>query len=256
MTRAQSTQPPIGRTYEEALQITQATIQRRGRAYRTLVVTVVLVSAMSMGGAAVLLSWKMLAGLLAVPASCGAFLTVDNWLVSEWRRRIVTLWADDSLELKSFEEAVRSMRTLPTHTVSTMLASLPAPAAVEHVQPHGVRHALALTLRAIDVADTCQTVAISASVMLVTGAGIWAIVAHSWLPITTCVTLPAMFAANRVVGALELRRARLDGAEQLMSRVDLRAFTSAAVQIDWRTVPARQRDRFLKRVAGPAGSTR
>jgi hypothetical protein len=232
--------------YDEAIEITRLTVYRRGQLYRALVVVVSLATATTIGIAVVSMTWQVLSGLLFIPMFCSGFLLLDNTLVVRWRRRLLTLWSDGTLEFGAFGGVIAAMRTLPTQTVGTMLASLPASMVVEAARPHVVRLAVVRTLVAIDSIEIVRNVAVAACLTVATGAGALSIITGSLAPMLACVVVPFVLTASRGLTSRRLRTALPDEILRRSSRCEQAAFASVVAHLNWRTVPARQRDRFVR----------
>ena len=243
----QLTSTTSGRPYDEALAITRAAIDCRGRRYRTLIVAVVLVAVLSTAGAVVFGSWPTLSGLLLLPPLCAIFLSLDAWIVIAWRRRIVELWADGVLDVRAFAQAVGGLRTLPTQTVATMVASLPTLEG-EDLRRAGVRRSLAQTLRAIEAREGYATTAVAAAAVVVAATLVAAIFARLWAPLVGLLFAPMIAFVARTFAARELIRAASRTEQLRESDFDLEAFRAAAARLDWRQVPQRERDRFFERL--------
>ena len=110
----------------EAIDLTRATFEERGRLYRNLVVAVSLVSLASILTA--ILSWRglPLAGLILLLPLTGAFLYLDMRRVSRWRELILGMSRMRGLDLALFPKTVRLLKDLPQESLQSLLATLPA----------------------------------------------------------------------------------------------------------------------------------
>ena len=107
--------------FKEAMRLTTHTIETRTARFRNTVIAIVVVGLISMASAGVLMSWLPLLGFLLLVPLCGTFLYLDMRLVSDWQKRILEMWLQESLDLGIFSNAMVTIRSLPSHTLHGML---------------------------------------------------------------------------------------------------------------------------------------
>jgi hypothetical protein len=126
----------------EAIDMTLATFEDRGRLYRNLVVAVSLVSLGSILTA--LLCWRglPLAGLIIVVPLTGAFIYLDTRRVSAWRNSVLSMCRTRGLDLALFCNTVSQLKHLPQGSLQSMLATLPvkSPGALTQEGPSSLRN--------------------------------------------------------------------------------------------------------------------
>jgi hypothetical protein len=111
--------------YRIAVLQTIATINNRARYFRNLVVTVVVLTLGSIGGAAVTLTFSPLDGLLLIFPAFGVFFFLDAKLVNDWRSQLFDAWVKKEIEFRGFCDAIRAITTLPKDTLQSMLTTFP-----------------------------------------------------------------------------------------------------------------------------------
>jgi hypothetical protein len=109
---------------ERAIQATKATIERRTRLHRNLVVAVVLVGLPASLAALALRNTLPCCGLILLVPLCGLFWTGDLRLVGRWRSAVLELWQSEGLRLTTLVAALASLPPLPPRTLAGMLTAL------------------------------------------------------------------------------------------------------------------------------------
>jgi Flp pilus assembly protein TadB len=109
---------------ERAIQATKATIERRSRLHRNLVVVVVLVGLLVSIAALAMRNTLPLCGLILLIPLCGLFWTRDLCLVGRWRTAVFELWQSEGLRLTTLVAALASLPPLPPRTLAGMLTAL------------------------------------------------------------------------------------------------------------------------------------
>ena len=107
--------------YRIAIDLFTSSIDRRARAYRNLVVAVVMLVAASIGLSLGLWSaFPLTLSLLVVPV-CGLFFWMDAKTVHRWRSKTLASWVLGEIDLAALCQAIRANPLLPTKTVDGML---------------------------------------------------------------------------------------------------------------------------------------
>jgi hypothetical protein len=242
------------RPYDAALEATRATIYRRSRRYRTLVILVALLPPVSIIAAITLRSWLPLVGALLPLPLCTAYLSLDLRLVARWRRRVVGLWADGALDIDAFRQAARAMRTFPTQTVASMLDSLPSEAAVpdDRLMSLAIRRLLAQTLHAIDERAAREMTAVAVAATLSVAGVAAAIGTASWLPALSVILAPMLVSFSRRSAMFVLRRSIPTTMRLIEAGIDPAVFATEAARLDWRRTSGGERDQLIAALRGRA----
>jgi hypothetical protein len=111
--------------YRAAIDHTVATINRRARYFRNLIVTVVAIALASLAWAAFARSLSPLCGLLLLVPTCGLFFVLDARLLDHWRSRLLESWVKKDIDFTALFGAVNAIPKLPQDTLRTMLGTLP-----------------------------------------------------------------------------------------------------------------------------------
>jgi hypothetical protein len=106
-------------------QATLDTIERRGSAYRWLVVAVVAAAAASGLAALVAWDWRPLLGVAAWAPLSGLFFALDGRIVRRWQARVLAAWQGGVLPLAALRQGLSMYPRLPARTLDGMLATLP-----------------------------------------------------------------------------------------------------------------------------------
>jgi hypothetical protein len=112
--------------YRDAIDATLATLGRRARGYRNLIL--VAGTGIFAAGlwAVIARSFAPLLLLVLVVASAGAFFWIDALIMNRWRARLLEPWQRRELDFSAFAAAVQAIPGLPAGTVAAMLTSLPS----------------------------------------------------------------------------------------------------------------------------------
>jgi hypothetical protein len=232
---------------DEALRLTERTIEARSARFRDLIVGLVVVAVVSLVCALVCRSWKPLLGLyLLVPLS-GGFMWSDAALVDGWRRRIAALWRRDGLNLDIFSTAVRGMPIFPPRTLGGMLAVLPTTergiTAAALSSP--MREALAGTMDTIGHCQGDRTALATLAHTIGLASLSSALLLPSWLPMVGLLLIPPIRGAGHGIAVLRFRRRWRRVRELLPGDGERRALVEAAARLDWNPIPATTKQKLL-----------
>jgi uncharacterized membrane protein len=164
-------------------------------------VAVVLIAALSLGGAAVTHSWAALLGLSFLIPTCGLYLFADGRLLQEWRGGLLARWVDKEIDFAALRGAVRAVPALPAEVLNGILATLPTPGELAEEQRvvtptrRAVAAAYQLTYRRRQEALLLKTGASLVTVGSI-AAAVWL---RSWGPLTGLVSLCAVPAAAALI---------------------------------------------------------
>ncbi len=237
--------------HQQARDVTLRTIHLRARTYRNLVIGIVVTVVGPMLWALGAWSWRPLVAALVVLPLCATFVAVDTWLVIEWRRQILGLWAEGGVDLAKLGQMVTAVRGLPTHTVMRMLDALqtltrfPGAAAASVA----TRRSLAAVVRGIDLHQAYQSTAVAAALATAVLSLAAGAVAATLTPMAGAVLAPVVVVAGRALANWRLRRSIPVGMEVSEAGLDLETFAVAADALDWRSVSNVERCRLLARVS-------
>jgi hypothetical protein len=136
--------PPHGFSYEDAINLTKNTIQKRARSYRNMVVVLSLLLLLAI--IASLWFWSLipLAYLLFFWPVYSLFLLSDQLKIYTWKKAILSAWQVQQIELGIAHTTIKSLPYIPAPTIDTLFATLPdqgkakklAPEARETVLQH------------------------------------------------------------------------------------------------------------------------
>jgi hypothetical protein len=247
------TPTPGSQQYRAAIALTAETVHRRSRAYRALIIAVVILVAVAIVGALVTRSLRWTVAMLALFPMSAFFFMVDGLLVELWRRRVLQLWVDEAVDLPSFRTAMSAASALPTRTVRAMLDTLP----VVEIQTRteaatASKRLLASMVRAQNAFETYDSIATAGMLALSMTAVIGAAATGSWSPMLIIVAAPLLLIASRALARRALRMSRPTPSQLREAELNPGAFRSLAERLNWRGVPAKERDRFLTAVAATA----
>ncbi len=185
------------------------TIGSRARAYRNLVVVVVLTGFSLLIWAIVAWSISSLSGFILLLPVCSFYFLMDDRLLNRWRSCLLTDWVAANLELRYFRDAINANSLLPKETLQGMLETLPA---MGDVTDQGIlpdtREAIAGFVSFIHV---CRTDAIAFRTAGYALAGCSLVIAamlHSWRPLLGMAALAPVPLIRNYVKSRRLREAK------------------------------------------------
>jgi len=238
----------------EALQLTKHTIDARAARFRNLVVAVVAVVGACLLGAAVLVSWKPLLGVLLLVTLVGAFLWADDRLVDDWRRKITGLWVHQGLDLDIFARAMRGIPIFPPRVLLGMLRTLPtketgiSAAGLTPPLRQAVGEALSTISRCHADRTALATLAYTAGLASLA----WAAIIGSWVPVAGCLLALPLLGLSHASTSLRLRSWQWQVRQILPEETDRRSFAAIARQLDWGSIPSPRKEKWLDSLAqGP-----
>ena len=117
----QSGEKPI---IAEALNLTFRTIEARTKRYRNLVISVVIVTAVSVLFAVFFRQWLFAAGLILLVPLVGGFSVIDSQSVRRWRAEILMMSHKCDLDLQSFVKTASELRKISPKTLPDMLVTI------------------------------------------------------------------------------------------------------------------------------------
>jgi hypothetical protein len=120
---AQSTEQPV---IVEALDLTFRTIQTRIKRYRNLVISVIVVTAISVLLAILCHQWLFIAGLILLPPLVARFSVADSRSVRRWRAQILDMSSSRNLDLQFYVKTASELRKASPKILRDMLATIPS----------------------------------------------------------------------------------------------------------------------------------
>jgi hypothetical protein len=243
--------------YRLAIVQTITTIDSRARYFRNLVVTVVVLTLSSIGGAAVTWTFSPLAGLLLLFPVYVVFLFFDAKLLSDWRSRLLDAWVKKEIELLAFRDAVSAITTLPKDTLQSMLATLPSAddLAAEQRISSSIREATGALTTMMHAYESYAMALRATGFTIATGSLIAAVILKMWQPILG-ITVLALFPFTRKW----LRRRRLRALGERTAALRAKPdFTNATygefvANLPWQPISLEEQDAFLGRSSVAQGS--
>lgn len=233
--------------YAESIEATTHTIHRLTVAYRNLVITVVVTVVASGMAAAIWRSPAFLLGILLLAPLCATFLALDSWLISSWRRRILELWAEGSLDLDAFRHTVTGIRALPITTLGAMLE--PLPFRFGHPVAGPSRRLLTPVLHAIDLYNAYLATAVAVALASVTAGIVAAAIVRSWAPLLGALLITALaFATCRGMAMRKLRRSAPPHAAAQDAGIDPQTLAATVATFRWGRIPVAERNKLLAHI--------
>lgn len=142
--------------YRNAIDFTTATINKRAKLYRNLIIAVSFAGIAFIAFAVI--SWSLipLVGIIFLVPCCGMYLWLDGNLLNQWRYKLLKDWNIGEIDFRALRDAIAGISILPKNTVESMMAMLPY--AGDLVAEQGIhpstRNAIALLINMI---HTCRT---------------------------------------------------------------------------------------------------
>jgi hypothetical protein len=243
--------------YRLAVLQTIRTIDTRARYFRNLLVSVVVLTVGSLGGAAVTWTFSPLAGLLLLLPAGGLFFFLDAKLLNDWRSRLLDAWVKKEIELRGFCDAVSAIPTLPKESLQNMLATLPSVGDLPREQPisSSTREAIAALMRMMHACESDATALKASAFAIVTGSLITASILWMWQPILG-ITILAMFPLLRKW----LRRRRLEVVMERTAAARVKPdfsnvkYGEFLANLPWQPISPQEHDAFLGRSSVAQGS--
>lgn len=113
-------------TYRDAMDATLACIGRRGRVFRSQILSVALFIVAVLVVTGFSARPLVLITLLLLMPICGVFALLDSLVVARWRRQILESWQAASIDLHALRHALEAIPHLPGDTLKGMMATLPS----------------------------------------------------------------------------------------------------------------------------------
>lgn len=226
--------------YQEAMRATAGVIHTRARWYRNLVAGVAAVLLGSVLAALIAWSLAPLAGLLAVVPLCGAFFVLDGRLVLGWQRKVLSLWAEQDLDLNPLRDALTGMPMLPPRTLGGMLDLLPKARDGTPSEPRSraARRALAVAAGEIHTAQVVRRLAGAVARLLGFLCIVLAILWRSPAPLLGLLAVPVLLAGPKVHFALRLYAWRREMALLRPAAGGAEAVRKLVMGTDWGDAPS------------------
>jgi hypothetical protein len=195
--------------YKIAIDLTMDTIGNRAKAYRNLVVTVVLTGFFIIAWAIVARAISPFSGFILLFPLCSFYFHMDNRLLNRWRSILLADWVAANIEFRYFREAINANPMLPKETLQGMLETLPAMGdnVTDQGIPSATREAIAVFVSFI---HACRADAIAFRTMGYATAGCSLVVAatlHNWRPLLGVIALVPIPLIRKCVKAYRQRKA-------------------------------------------------
>ena len=240
--------------YRIAIERTTATLDRRAKHFRNLIVAVTFVGLGSTLWAGLTWSWLPLTGTFLFIPLCGLYLFIDGSLLSRWRLELFSGWERGEIDLSAFRDAIILIPTLPTNSIDSMLAMLPiiGDLVAEQGISSSTRRAIAGLVTTI---NTCRSDAIIIKTVVFTIIGcviIAAIAFWQWQPLLGMAAVGLTPLLQKWVKTKRLRCVReIIRNAQKDSDFSLQKFKNLADSVQWAPISVMEKQTLLSSFSKP-----
>ena len=119
----QPTEKPV---IVEALDLTFRTMEERIKRYRNLVISVVMLTAVSLLLAMFYRQWLFASGLILLVPLVGGFSVSDSRCVRRWRTQILDMSRVRNLDLQAYIKTASELRKISPRMLQHMLTTIPS----------------------------------------------------------------------------------------------------------------------------------
>jgi hypothetical protein len=242
---------------QQAMTLTERTIQARLSAYRCLVISVALIGFISFVWSVVQWAWLPLVGFLLFLPLTGSSLCVDGILLNRWRLQLLKMWIDEQVDLDSFCETLCTINVPAKEMLQGMLLPLPTRKSLqitEHIIPL-VRRALAATVQVINACQSDRTLFATIAFTMGLVSLALAVVLPSWLPLLGLLLVVPVLGVGVGINSLRLWRWKWKVLALQQEELPLKSFVELAARLDWNPIPAKRKARFLGALMDRARAT-